>query len=89
MEILRWNSIYSLSHLCFLPSGHMVPYNQPVNSYDLITRLTRGRPDYIDQEIPFTLDHYRGPGKQIVPTPPGQPMSHLVSGPYPLLKPFC
>lgn len=59
----------------------MVPYNQPANSFDLVKRLTKGRPDFVDQEIPFVLDHYRASGRQntILSPSRGTSLTHLVS----------
>lgn len=40
-----------LSFVTVYNSGHMVPYNQPINSHDLLTRLLTHK-SFIDEELP-------------------------------------
>lgn len=47
-------SLKGLDFVIVFNSGHLVPYNQPINSLDLITRLLKADP-FINVDIPFVF----------------------------------
>ena len=53
MQLAVWLSVPLLTFLpfCMFPSGHMVPYNVPSSSMDMLKRFLTGKP-FIDEELP-------------------------------------
>jgi hypothetical protein len=47
----RAKSLKRLDFVVVFNSGHLVPYNQPINALDLITRLLKAEP-FVDVDIP-------------------------------------